>query len=78
MGLIVWNSGMPASAESEISKQAIAGWPDCDGPEHALELQQAKLAEEDKPPIVGVTKCFDGEEWHYRILGHEQPEEVQQ
>ncbi|MBP2560879.1 hypothetical protein J2857_003648 [Neorhizobium galegae] len=78
VGLIVWNSGVPADAGSEIPKQAIAGWPDCDSPEHAIKRQQEKLAEDGKPPIVGITKCFDGEELHYRVLGHEQPEEARQ
>ncbi|WP_105436443.1 hypothetical protein [Neorhizobium tomejilense] len=78
VGLIVWNSGVPADAGSEIPEQAIAGWPDCDSPEHAIERQQAKLAEDGKPPIVGITRCFDGEELHFRVLGYEQPEEDRQ
>ncbi|EUB97331.1 hypothetical protein PMI07_000907 [Rhizobium sp. CF080] len=69
VGLIVWESGVPSGHPDDVYPQAIAGWPDCDSPDQALQLQQEKLRHDGIPPISGVTKYFEDGVWQFRVLG---------
>jgi hypothetical protein len=71
VGLMVWERGVPEGDPDDIYPQAIAGWPDCMSPDHALELQQEKLRQDGIPPIRGVTKCLEDGVWQYSVLGFE-------